>query len=490
MASYVQVTLPDGSAGYELRNDDGTVSYLDMQGNPVGGGYPGATPAPDLAALPAGRAVVVDDNGYPITQPDGQYLTAPIPEGVQPTYYEMPGHPAYDGGLIPSYNPQAGGSGAGNSAAAAPATEGFDYGSGGYTGYYSRRGSNPYGGSGGYSRAGGYSGGGGYAAGGGYSGGGGGSYGTAPRYGDGSTHPFFGGQPRTPGGYAAQGDSGGGFRPQVTVPSTGASAGPFGVEAPRAPSGGNSYGGGSSGGGGGGGGDVRGTISAIRGKFLDKLQPGLTDQQYQQRQRRIYNRRGDKMDAMYGSSDSPYGYGAYGADEPKMRGFARKFDPQQAEGLYYRPSMLLPRVAPKLNSFSPRYQELAALPANQLSTMQFGARGKAKEGPSQYVNNLAKTYRGLANDDWFDYGEMAANLTRAKKKSPLGAQFDNVPLGYAADNYQGFVNALFGATLPEASARGKSSYASALIDQYGARMLKKDPKKATPINRWVGKRLF
>jgi hypothetical protein len=368
----------------------------------------------------------------------------------------------------------------------APATDGFDYGSGGYTGYYNRSG----GGYGGYSR-----GGGGYASGG-YGGNpyggssGGYGYGTQPRYGDGSTHPFFGGAPRTPGGIFAQQSQGDSFRPQVTVPSTGASAGPFGVEAPRAPQVDHPGMGRSSGGGGGGGGDTRGTIAAIRGNILDKLKPGLTDQQYAQRQRQIYRRRGDKMDDMY-SSDGAYGYGAYGEQaEPKMRGFAKRFDPQQAEGLYYRPSMLLPMVAPKLNSFSPEYGELAALPANQLSTMQFGARGKAKEGPSQYVNNLAKTYRMLGNEGWFDYNQLASNLTRAKKKSPLGSQFAKVPLGYSADNYQSFVNALFGATLPEQSARGMASYASALIDQYGAKMLKKNPEKAKPINRWVGKRLF
>jgi hypothetical protein len=484
VASYVQITLPDGRPGYELTRDDGTVVHLDAAGNEVGNAYPGATPTADPTALPAGHAVVVDDNGYPLLDANGQYLTAPLPEGVQPTYHDLGGHPR-DAGLVPSYNPQSG-DGAACRSAVAPAPDGVDNGSGGYTGYYNRSG----GGYGGYSR-----GGGGYASGG-YGGNpyggssGGYGYGTQPRYGDGSTHPFFGGAPRTPGGIFAQQSQGDSFRPQVTVPSTGASAGPFGVEAPRAPQVDHPGMGRSSGGGGGGGGDTRGTIAAIRGNILDKLKPGLTDQQYAQRQRQIYRRRGDKMDDMY-SSDGAYGYGAYGEQaEPKMRGFAKRFDPQQAEGLYYRPSMLLPMVAPKLNSFSPEYGELAALPANQLSTMQFGARGKAKEGPSQYVNNLAKTYRMLGNEGWFDYNQLASNLTRAKKKSPLGSQFAKVPLGYSADNYQSFVNALFGATLPEQSARGMASYASALIDQYGAKMLKKNPEKAKPINRWVGKRLF
>jgi hypothetical protein len=117
VASYVQITLPDGRPGYELTRDDGTVVHLDATGNEVGNAYPGATPTQDLTALPTGHAVVVDDNGYPLLDANGQYLTAPLPEGVNPTYYDLGGHPR-DAGLIPSYNPQAGDGAAGSSAVA------------------------------------------------------------------------------------------------------------------------------------------------------------------------------------------------------------------------------------------------------------------------------------------------------------------------------------------------------------------------------------
>lgn len=312
--------------------------------------------------------------------------------------------------------------------------------------------------------------------------------GSVPRYATGQTHPAHGGAPLQPGGRFANQRGGWDNRQQVRVPG-GATAGPFEVAAapqtkPNYGNHGNrSYGSRGPGGGGGGGRSpiynklrAKGMQMASRAKGYKPDKDAQADYRKQQRE--------------YRQQQRAYADGSYIYDQYKMRGFSKKMDPQQAEGLYYRPSMLLPKVAPGLDPYGGRYQQIADLPAAQLSMLAYGRKGKAREGPSQYVNNLAKFYRDVAGTgDLPDYDRMVRNLATAKGRSPLGAQFKNQPLGVAADTYESFVSAIMGSSgLDPSVARARMQHANALIDRYGSRFLKKPAKKAPPINRWVGKR--
>jgi hypothetical protein len=197
-----------------------------------------------------------------------------------------------------------------------------------------------------------------------------------------------------------------------------------------------------------------------------------------------------KQQHAYNKQQRAYEDGSYLYDSYKMRGFSKKMDPQQAEALMFRPSMLLPKVAPGLAPTSPRYGDLVDLPASQLAMLRYGAHGKAKDGPSQFTNSLAKFYEQAAGSgDLPSYDQLTGNLATAKKKSPLGAMFNKQPLGYGADNYESMVTSIFGSTgLDPRIAAARTETTQGLIDQYGSQVLTKKAKKATPINRWVAKR--
>lgn len=312
---------------------------------------------------------------------------------------------------------------------------------------------------------------------------------TPPPYANGQMHPAFGGQPRQPGGSWAQ--QGGGYdnRQQVRVPG-GSSAGPFETSASPLPQA-NAYGGSADRGGGGGGGTtpmydkLRAKGMAMGNKLKGYGSSGGSasyggDTAAYRRQQREYRQQ-----------QRAYEDGTYLYDQYKMRGFSKKMNPQQAESLYYRPSSILPKAAPGLDPSGLRYQQIKGLPAAQLSMLAYGRKGKAKEGPSQFVNNLAKFYGDVASrGDLPDYDQMVRALNTARAKSPLGAQFKDQPIGFAADTYESFVNAIVGSSgLDPSVARARAEQASDLIDQYGSRYLRRPVKKAPPINRWVGQRM-
>jgi hypothetical protein len=467
--AYERFTDPSGKPGYIAVHDTGQKEYFSAEGVSLGFVDPSvAMLPPPMQPLPAQAPQQVPRLKAPPQQPPLPVPTQPSRgNDVPPAGTAITKDYFYDASTVgPPVLPQSppfGGVGGG--------------------------GANPYGGAG--------------IAGNPYQPGGGGfSDGAAPRYADGSTHPLQGGGFRVPGGTFAQQDDGVDRRQQMNVPG-GAKAGPFEISAAPLPSnrahGGYavdkmaySRGGGAQSGGGGGNSLAKSLGSSLRGKIEGKLQPGLSSDQYAARQQRQYDRQGRKMDAAYGGSSSGvYQDGMYlGTGEEKMRGFSKKMDPAQAYGFYYRPSALLPTVAPGLSPQSPRYAEIAEMPASQLSTLMYGGRGKAKEGPSQYVNNLARFYGDVANDNaFYDADTLLGKLHDAKGKSLLGSQFKRQPYGTAVGNMQSMLNAIYRTSLDPTSAAVSAAYADTVLDQYGSRFAKRNPRKAPPINRWVTERL-
>ena len=302
------------------------------------------------------------------------------------------------------------------------------------------------------------------------------SYPTTPKYANGSTHPFFGGEMPRAGGTWNTGQPG--FRQQVSVPG-GATAGPFAVRsAPSADSG--SYGGGGSSGGGGGG-DTRGLIAAWRSKILGNLYPGSGRSSYS------------------GSSGYSSSYTPYEPETPKMRGFAKHFAPEQAMGLYSRPSMLIPKVAKGLSPSSPAYADLAALPMTQLvkasmgkkiSEPQVDAYGNltAKDRSlSDFTNSLASMYSKIINNEsWFNYDKMAGNMMHPK--GALGADFKDLPAATQASNWLGYTSAILNSTLDPKTAVAWQAYANTLADKFGSKHLKK--AGSGNIARKMSKKVF
>jgi hypothetical protein len=485
---YEQITLPDGTPGTIIRYDNGAVETVDANNERVDYTYGGTTPlaaAPLFGMAPAAGAMP------PSPRPMRAPQTAPpepqsVPAGQAPSV----------GRSLPSqeqsYDLSSGWNHLGGGVPAQPASGGVapaGYGDGG---------GNPFTASSTQM----------------------GGFGEAPRYHDGSQHPLQGGFPRTPGG-TYRGPNGGvdsGPGTQMTQYDTGASAGPYGVQSPRSlhnplmnrafDASGRAYATR---------GDnrsplydafrakgdameskVRGMAGAIRGKIEGAggggggaSSAGASSSGYSSGSNKAYARQQHRYNKDARQQQRAYEDGSYLYDSYKMRGFSKKMDPQQAEGLMFRPSMLLPKVAKGLPSTSPRYGELAALPAAQLSMLAYGHRGKAKDGPSQFTNNLAKFYEDAANrGDLPSYGQATRHLATAKPGSPLGQMFKNQPLGFGAQNYESMVTAIMGNTgLDPGWAAARTETAQGLIDRYGSRMLKKDPRKATPINRWVARKV-
>jgi len=333
------------------------------------------------------------------------------------------------------------------------------------TEWYRGGGSGGYRSSGGYSRSygGGYSGGGSGYGGGGYAPGGdfGGGGPTVPRYADGTTHPFFGGPPRTPGGIFAQQDSGYDDRAQVTNPETGASAGPYGVTAPRsADSGSYGYGGGSSRGGGGGG-LAREMIGRIRSNVEERLGgmgPGASpDEDAYLRQQQRYKQQGRRIDRAADRYNEQLG-------EPRrlpVRGWSKRqgYKPGSIDALLSNPGGI---ASPALGGLdlNSATDPLTDLPMTDLALLMYGNRGrrlmsktptldvpgilKRQAGydqikpddkrtldPSKTVNKVALMFRKLAGGRMeLDTESLLGDLAGTRKKSALGqglaqqAEFD------------------------------------------------------------------
>jgi hypothetical protein len=439
--------IPDPGAGTSVQSAQPVSSY------------PAGTPISDLGALPAGNALVRDANNTVIQDEQGNYYYT---EGEGDATYSEPGAGLNLGigtGVVaaptyPTIQPQA-------PEVIESGVSGSGYDDGYSRGYsYNRRG---YGG--GYGSG---------SSGGGYSSGGGSYERSYPTYQDGSTHPAWGGQPRTPGGFWNDGTGTG--QQQVYVPG-GAAAGPYSTRAASNPYAGR---GGYSGGGGGGGGSS--LYNAWRDKLTAKLYPGS----------------GSGYSG--GSSYSPYPEAKEPRD-PRMRGAAKGFDPDQASALYARPTSMIPRVAPNLGTASPLYEMASSAPAYQLALLGTGnKRATPRNSLSNYVGGLENVYSGMINKGAYpDFNQLTNQLTSAKRNSALGqlvkpkpdayGNYYESPLGQAQSVMSSLIGAV-GSTLDDRAAAAYQRTGEGLIDKYGAKFIKKDPKKMPMITKWVGRKLY
>lgn len=305
-----------------------------------------------------------------------------------------------------------------------------------------------------------------------------------PAYADGSQHPAFGGDPRVAGGFAAlaQPDRPTGQR-QVSVPG-GAAAGPYSTRAAFPGSGAGVHGGSAERAGGGGGGSA--LYNAWRAKLEGHLMPGGSG---------------------YDAYDS--GYAAPKERKEPMHGpFARGLDPDQALGLALRPTAMIGRAVPGLSATSPRYSNLAQLPAYQLAVL--GQRGY-KGTPQALANAVGRFYDRAGNDNELpEFDQVYRNLTNPKQGGGIDQMFNGVkaPKGYrqatgytyeygqeplaAADAAGAFERLLGGALslLPPATAAKYGAYAAHLTDQATLKDMKHPAGKGKDIPRMVGRRLF
>ena len=308
-----------------------------------------------------------------------------------------------------------------------------------------------------------------------------------PAYRDGSTHPFFGGASRAPGGHFSSQSSGGPQR--VQNPDTGASAGANFTRAPRNPES-RMYGGGSFEKKGGGGSNM-GANSALGQSLKAKVQ-GMASKIM-----------GGGSSYSGGYSYPSSSYKPYEPETPRMRGWARKIDPEQALGLYSRPSMLMPKVAPGFGPENPRYGQFASLPMTELTQLMGGKKLSAPKTDeygnltgkdrslSDFVNGLRSTYdRAINEETWFDYDTMARNLMNARGKSAVGSAFRKMPVGTQASNLLNYTGAIFGTNFDPVTARVKQDRASALADELAAKYLTKKTKKTPAFNRKLGQEIF
>lgn len=223
---------------------------------------------------------------------------------------------------------------------------------------------------------------------------------------------------------------------------------------------------------------------------------------------------GGASGASYGGSGASYG-DTSSTDQPKdprMRGFARGFDPEQAMGLAQEPTFLLPKLFPGLSGASPFYQEMAQLPAAQLAML---SRRGSDQGPSDFTNALADVYGDMgATGHLPSTTRLLRNLTnpgrgleRTFTGTPLGAApkgssesytdpgyaYGMEPLTASESVYQ-FAPlldaALIGLPQITAQAMGSQGYGGYLMDKYGSRMLRRKPEKTPYIGSFVGRRLL
>jgi hypothetical protein len=313
---------------------------------------------------------------------------------------------------------------------------------------------------------------------------------SVPTYRDGSTHPAFGGAPRVPGGQWASQSSGGSNQEQVHVPG-GASAGPFNTSAAPAPR----------------------QQAQGGGTFFNKDglsgKGGGTSPLYDK-----FRAKGDAMAGKVrsmgtgGTSSSSYNYPSsnykpYEPETPKMKGFARKFEPEQALGLYSRPSMMMPRIAPGFMPENPRYGDIESLPMTELTMLTGGKKLSAPKvdeygnltakdrSLSDFTNALADTYdRTINGEEWFDYDQMAHNLMNMRNKSALGAGFKKMPAGSQASTLLNLTGAMFGTTLDPSSAATRQDRASALANQLASKYLTRKSKNTPNLAKAVSRDLF
>ena len=288
-----------------------------------------------------------------------------------------------------------------------------------------------------------------------------------PVYANGSVHPFFGGS--MPG---SSGDgSGGGPARQMTVPSTGATAGPYGTSGPTTS--GGSFGGGSSGGSSGGGGGGNDYYWNIRNNILGGMSGSSgsypSDAEYR---------------AAQNSADR-----AYKKDQNQMEREAQQRS--MFYNLYSNPTFALPGVS---QQGTPGYGSLSTMPASQLALLTSGYSGKDTftRRPQQFENTLADLYRSIDNGSAnFQYEPLMNNLFDAGKQSTLGRMFmeqkpnktvynndglyqrtnegawKNASASSQASTMMSMLNAIYGTTLSPKMASAYSANAQQAMDTFG-----------------------
>lgn len=264
--------------------------------------------------------------------------------------------------------------------------------------------------------------------------------------------------------------------------------------------------GGSASGFGGGGGGGSALYQAWRSKLTSKLYPGSGS--------------GYSGASTYGgSSGSTYGYEE--PKKPKLTGYARGMDPNNAEALYSYPTMMLPRVARGIDTDTPFYEMLSSLPGYEMALLN-GSRRKATDtnALNTYVNSLGRIYdTAAATGDLPSYQQMKNQFMAAKPKSTLGQMFrpdveseryvsgytktgkpkmkkveptyEYPPLSTAAETAERMVGAIGTASAFDPRVvDAMTTSASHAIDQFGARNLNKDPRRMQRINRIIGNRVL
>lgn len=226
-----------------------------------------------------------------------------------------------------------------------------------------------------------------------------------------------------------------------------------------------------------------------------------------------YGGGGSASGTSYGASGTSYGDTSTPAPrDPRMRGFARGMDPEQAMGLAQEPTFLLPKLFPGLSGASPFYQEMANLPAAQLAML---ANRRSDQGPSDFTNALADVYTDMGTSGTLpSTTRLLRNLTnpgqgleRTFTGTPLGAApkgstesytdkgyaYGMEPLTAAESAYQfaPLLDAsLVGLPTLTAEAMGSEGVGGYQMDKYGARNLNRAPKKTKYIGGYVGRRLL
>jgi hypothetical protein len=205
--------------------------------------------------------------------------------------------------------------------------------------------------------------------------------------------------------------------------------------------------------------------------------------------------------------------------EPKMKGLAKGMDPQQAEALYTRPSMLLPKIAKGVDPASPLYDIVSNLPASQLALLgTSNKKSTERNSISQMVNATGKAYNRALDGNLPDFDQMVNDLIKAKPKSALGQamvpprpertisgyardgkprysreepDYFTPPLSTASDTMSSLIRAI-GQTagLDERVINAYGEMGDYMIDKFGGSQLKKAPSKMKPMNRKVGRKLF
>jgi hypothetical protein len=258
--------------------------------------------------------------------------------------------------------------------------------------------------------------------------------------------------------------------------------------------------------GGGGGGTARDMISRIRGEVMGKVSgmgPG-----------------GTSTSSAISSSAGSYQFPSSEEAKPRMRGLARGFDPDQAGAVFGRPTLILDTAVKDLAPpSSPFHDMLSSLPATSLAMLTTSnKKATEKNRTSQQINAIGDVYSDAAKGTLPSFDELTKMLATARPKSALGQamvpprpertitgyrpsgkpqysreepDYFTSPLTTATDTLSSMIGAIGQASnLDERVVSAQMAAGDYLIDQEGAKQLKKAPSKMKPINKKVSKKLY